>query len=88
VHAGLGGVVADDCRRFPQPVAVVLLYFAAVCATRRRNVERGESPLRWAVVAAWSTLGQPDPRTAGEGGKQPRQCRGVLVLPDGGGSAS
>jgi hypothetical protein len=29
-----------------------LLYLAAVCATRRRNVERGESPLRWAVVAA------------------------------------
>jgi hypothetical protein len=28
-----------------------LLYFAAVCATRRRNIERGESPLRWAVVA-------------------------------------
>jgi hypothetical protein len=34
-----------------------LLYFAAVCATRRWNVERGESPLRWAVVAARSKLG-------------------------------
>jgi hypothetical protein len=33
-------------------VAAPLLYFAAVCATRRRNVERGESLLRWAVVAA------------------------------------
>ncbi len=29
-----------------------MLYFLAVCATKRREVERGESPLRWAVVAA------------------------------------
>jgi hypothetical protein len=28
-----------------------LLYLSAVCATRRCVVERGERPLRWAVVA-------------------------------------
>jgi hypothetical protein len=29
----------------------LLLYLSAVCATRRCVVERGERPLRWAVVA-------------------------------------
>jgi hypothetical protein len=65
-----------------------LLDVRAVCATRRRNVERGVRPFLWVVVAAYRSWGQPDPGSAGEGGKQPRQCRDVLVLPDGAGSAS
>ena len=40
------------------------------------------------VAARRRSWGQPDPGDAGEGGKQPRQCRDVPVLPDGTGPAS
>src|ERR1700746_1440451 len=66
-----------------------LLYFCAVCATRRWIVERGVRPFPFGPSSrpelSW---GQPDPGNAGEGGKQPRQCRDVPVLPDGAGPAS
>ena len=43
---------------------------------------------RWLVVAGRRSWRQPDPGDAGEGGKQPRRGRDVLVLPDGAGPVS
>jgi hypothetical protein len=49
---------------------------------------------RWKTSAAWPSQQpgrsweQPDPGSAGEGGKQLRQCRDAPALPDGAGSAS
>jgi hypothetical protein len=40
------------------------------------------------VAAGRRSWGQPDPGDAGEGGKQPRQRRDALALPDGAGLAS
>jgi hypothetical protein len=53
-----------------------------------RGIEGGGRPSRRIVAAVRCSWGQPEPGNAGEGGKQPRQRRDGLVLPDGLGSAS
>jgi hypothetical protein len=66
-----------------------LLYFSAVCATRRRNVERGGRPFllgrRSGLIEAGGSLIRGAPVRVGS---SPGQCRDVLVLPDGAGPAS
>ncbi|GAA3753079.1 hypothetical protein GCM10022225_42250 [Plantactinospora mayteni] len=53
-----------------------------------RGIEGGGRPSRRIVAAVRCSWGQPEPGNAGKGGKQPRQRRDGLVLPDGLGSAS